>query len=105
MPGWGTARASGLDVINEFQRLYGHEPSATACLSFFSPLSGGETAPGPGATTPTVPKTPVDRPADGFPKIMLVMAWRKHLPIHGEPQEPQEQASPMSTTLLGRCPS
>jgi hypothetical protein len=30
-------------------------------------------------------------PADGYPKIMLIMAWRKHLPIHGEPQEPQER--------------
>jgi hypothetical protein len=30
-------------------------------------------------------------PADGYPKVMLVMAWRKHLPVHGEEQEPQER--------------
>jgi phage terminase large subunit-like protein len=30
-------------------------------------------------------------PADGYPKVMLIMAWRKHLPIHGEDQEPQER--------------
>jgi hypothetical protein len=30
-------------------------------------------------------------PADGYPKIMLIMAWRKYLAIHGEPQEPQER--------------
>jgi hypothetical protein len=30
-------------------------------------------------------------PADGYPKVMLIMAWRKHLPIHGEEQEPQER--------------
>jgi hypothetical protein len=23
---------------------------------------------------------------------MLIMGWRKHLPIHGEDQEPQEHA-------------
>jgi hypothetical protein len=28
-------------------------------------------------------------PADGFPKIMLLAAWRKHLPIHGVEQEPR----------------
>jgi hypothetical protein len=30
-------------------------------------------------------------PADGFPKIMLIAAWRKHLPLHGEDQPPQER--------------
>jgi hypothetical protein len=28
-------------------------------------------------------------PTDGYPKVMLIMAWRKHLPIHGEEQEPR----------------
>jgi phage terminase large subunit-like protein len=30
-------------------------------------------------------------PTDGFPKVMLIMAWRKHLPIHGEDQPSKEQ--------------
>jgi hypothetical protein len=30
-------------------------------------------------------------PDDGFPKIMLLAAWRKHLPLHGEDQPPQER--------------
>jgi predicted phage terminase large subunit-like protein len=30
-------------------------------------------------------------PEDGFPKVMLLAAWRKHLPIHGETQPPQER--------------
>jgi hypothetical protein len=28
-------------------------------------------------------------PEDGFPKVMLLAAWRKHLPIHGVEQEPR----------------
>jgi hypothetical protein len=30
-------------------------------------------------------------PEDGFPKIMLLAAWRKHLPLHGEDQPSQER--------------
>jgi hypothetical protein len=30
-------------------------------------------------------------PADGFPKVMLLAAWRKHLPIHGAEQEPRKR--------------
>jgi hypothetical protein len=28
---------------------------------------------------------------DGFPKVMLLAAWRAHLPLHGEVQPPQER--------------
>jgi hypothetical protein len=30
-------------------------------------------------------------PTDGYPKVTLITAWRKHLPIHGEDQESQER--------------
>lgn len=30
-------------------------------------------------------------PDDGYPKIMLLAAWRKHLPLHGEDQAPQDR--------------
>ncbi len=30
-----------------------------------------------------------DHPEDGYTKVMLLAAWRKHLPIHGVEQDPQ----------------
>jgi hypothetical protein len=30
-------------------------------------------------------------PEDGFPKVLLRAAWRKHLPIHGAEQEPRQR--------------
>jgi hypothetical protein len=30
-------------------------------------------------------------PTDGFPKVMLLAAWRKHLPLHGVEQEPRKR--------------
>ena len=31
-------------------------------------------------------------PTEGYPKVMLIMAWRKHLTIHGEDQDPGSAA-------------
>jgi hypothetical protein len=41
-------------------------------------------------------------PKNGYPKVMLVMAWRKHLPIHGEDQEPQERGE-NDNDYVARC--
>jgi hypothetical protein len=41
-------------------------------------------------------------PADGYPKVMLIMAWRKHLPLHGEDQEPQERGE-TDVDYANRC--
>jgi hypothetical protein len=41
-------------------------------------------------------------PKDGYPKVMLIMAWRKHLPIHGEEQEPQERGK-SDNDYVARC--
>jgi hypothetical protein len=40
-------------------------------------------------------------PEDGFPKVMLLDAWRKHLPIHGEDQEVRgrKRAMPITTPV------
>jgi hypothetical protein len=41
-------------------------------------------------------------PTDGYPKVMLIMAWRKHLPIHGEDQDPQERGE-TDSDYAARC--
>jgi predicted phage terminase large subunit-like protein len=41
-------------------------------------------------------------PTDGYPKVMLIMAWRKHLPIHGEDQDPQERGE-SDADYAARC--
>lgn len=41
-------------------------------------------------------------PEDGFPKVMLLAAWRKHLPIHGVEQEPQARTE-STEDYLRRC--
>ena len=43
-------------------------------------------------------------PTDGYPKVMLIMAWRKHLPIHGKSRNPRSaaRAMPASLTTNGR---
>jgi hypothetical protein len=41
-------------------------------------------------------------PADGFPKVMLLAAWRKHLPIHGVEQEPRGRTE-SEVDYLRRC--
>jgi hypothetical protein len=41
-------------------------------------------------------------PTDGYPKVMLIMAWRKHLPIHGEDQQPQERGE-SDADYAARC--
>jgi hypothetical protein len=39
---------------------------------------------------------------DGYPKVMLLAAWRKHLPIHGVEQEPQGRTE-STESYLRRC--
>ena len=41
-------------------------------------------------------------PTDGFPKVMMLAAWRKHLPIHGVEQEPKERGE-AEEDYLRRC--
>jgi hypothetical protein len=39
---------------------------------------------------------------DGFPKVMLLAAWRKHLPIHGLEQDPEDRGE-SEEDYLRRC--
>ena len=39
---------------------------------------------------------------DGYPKVMLLAAWRKHLPIHGVEQEPQGRTE-SEADYIRRC--
>jgi hypothetical protein len=41
-------------------------------------------------------------PADGFPKVMMLRAWRRHLPIHGIEQEPRARGE-TEEDYLRRC--
>jgi hypothetical protein len=41
-------------------------------------------------------------PTDGFSKVMLLAAWRKHLPIHGVEQEPRDRGE-TEEQYLRRC--
>jgi hypothetical protein len=41
-------------------------------------------------------------PTDGFPKVMLLGAWRKHLPIHGVEQDPKDRGE-SEEDYLRRC--
>ena len=41
-------------------------------------------------------------PTDGFPKVMLLAAWRKHLPIHGVEQEARARGE-TEEDYLRRC--